>query len=236
MPLVRQHLPGRSRPGASRLGSGRRADGRGCVPGASVPGDGRRRRRLALRAESGARRCVAGTAGRARRLLLHARRRGRGAGDALRPARGRLVRCPWRPEHAGELSQRKPLGHAVSDAARLRQRPPGGRGAGRRPQPRSPRGSSSSRRAAFALEWTSSKGLSMAPMPSTSPSTRTCSIPRTRSSASCPSRAASPSSRLLLLLRRIAADRAVAGIGITGLGPAPENVAPVARLAAAAGL
>lgn len=40
----------------------------------------------------------------------------------------------------------------------------------------------------------------------------------------------------LALLRRIAADRAVAGIGITGLGPAPENVAPVARLAAAVGL
>jgi len=38
------------------------------------------------------------------------------------------------------------------------------------------------------------------------------------------------------LLRRIAAERPVAGIGLTGLGPAPENVAPVARLAGAAGL
>jgi arginase len=40
----------------------------------------------------------------------------------------------------------------------------------------------------------------------------------------------------LALLRRIAAARPVAGIGLTGLGPAPENVAPIARLAGAAGL
>jgi arginase family enzyme len=40
----------------------------------------------------------------------------------------------------------------------------------------------------------------------------------------------------LALLRRIAAGRPVAGVGLTGLGPEPENVAPVARLAAAAGL
>jgi len=40
----------------------------------------------------------------------------------------------------------------------------------------------------------------------------------------------------LALLRRIAAGLPVAGIGVTGLGPAPENVAPVARLAGAAGL
>jgi len=37
------------------------------------------------------------------------------------------------------------------------------------------------------------------------------------------------------LLRRIAAERPVAGIGVTGLGLAPENAAPVARLAAAIG-
>jgi len=40
----------------------------------------------------------------------------------------------------------------------------------------------------------------------------------------------------LALLRRIAAARPVAGIGLTGLGPAPENAAPIARLAGAAGL
>jgi arginase family enzyme len=40
----------------------------------------------------------------------------------------------------------------------------------------------------------------------------------------------------LALLRRIAAERPVAGLGVTGLGPAPENIAPVARFAAAAGL
>lgn len=40
----------------------------------------------------------------------------------------------------------------------------------------------------------------------------------------------------LALLRRIAEERPVAGIGLTGLGPAPENAAPVARLAGAAGL
>ncbi len=38
------------------------------------------------------------------------------------------------------------------------------------------------------------------------------------------------------LLRKIGAARPVAGIGLTGLGPAAENAAPVARLAAAAGL
>jgi arginase len=38
------------------------------------------------------------------------------------------------------------------------------------------------------------------------------------------------------VLRRIAAERTVAGAGFTGLGPAPENVAPVARLATALGL
>jgi arginase family enzyme len=37
------------------------------------------------------------------------------------------------------------------------------------------------------------------------------------------------------ILRRIAAERAVAGIGFTGLGPAPENAAPLQRLAGAAG-
>ena len=40
---------------------------------------------------------------------------------------------------------------------------------------------------------------------------------------------------VLALLRRVAAQRTVAGIGVTGLGPAPENVAPVARLAGAVG-
>ena len=40
----------------------------------------------------------------------------------------------------------------------------------------------------------------------------------------------------LALLRRIAAERPVAGIGVTGLGPAQENIAPVARFAVAAGL
>ena len=40
----------------------------------------------------------------------------------------------------------------------------------------------------------------------------------------------------LALLRRIAEERPVAGIGVTGLSPASENAAPVARLAAAAGL
>jgi arginase family enzyme len=38
------------------------------------------------------------------------------------------------------------------------------------------------------------------------------------------------------VLRRIAAEKPVAGAGFTGLGPAPENVAPVARLAGALGL
>jgi hypothetical protein len=38
------------------------------------------------------------------------------------------------------------------------------------------------------------------------------------------------------LLRRIAGERPVAGIGVTGLGPSPENVAPVMRLAGALGL
>ena len=40
---------------------------------------------------------------------------------------------------------------------------------------------------------------------------------------------------VLALLRRIAAQRPVAGIGVTGLAPAPENAAPVARLAGAVG-
>ena len=40
----------------------------------------------------------------------------------------------------------------------------------------------------------------------------------------------------LALLRRIAEERPVAGIGVTGLSPASENAAPVARLAVAAGL
>jgi arginase len=39
----------------------------------------------------------------------------------------------------------------------------------------------------------------------------------------------------LALLRRIAAERPVAGIGVTGLGLAPENAAPVARLVGAIG-
>jgi arginase len=38
------------------------------------------------------------------------------------------------------------------------------------------------------------------------------------------------------LLRRVAGERPLAGVGVTGLGPAPENVAPVVRLAAALGL
>jgi arginase family enzyme len=38
------------------------------------------------------------------------------------------------------------------------------------------------------------------------------------------------------VLRRIAAGQPVAGIGFTGLGPSPENIAPVARLAGALGL
>jgi arginase len=38
------------------------------------------------------------------------------------------------------------------------------------------------------------------------------------------------------MLRRIAADRPLAGAGLTGLGPAPENVAPLSRLAGALGL
>jgi arginase len=38
------------------------------------------------------------------------------------------------------------------------------------------------------------------------------------------------------ILRRILAERAVAGMGFTGLGPSPENVAPLARLAGALGL
>ena len=37
-------------------------------------------------------------------------------------------------------------------------------------------------------------------------------------------------------LRRIAGGRHVAGAGLTGLGPSPENVAPLARLAGALGL
>jgi arginase len=37
-------------------------------------------------------------------------------------------------------------------------------------------------------------------------------------------------------LRRIAAGHQVGGAGLTGLGPAPENVAPLARLAGALGL
>ncbi|MGH3040905.1 MAG: arginase family protein [Gaiellaceae bacterium] len=39
-----------------------------------------------------------------------------------------------------------------------------------------------------------------------------------------------------VVLRRIAGDQPVAGAGFTGLGPAPENVAPVAQLAGALGL
>jgi arginase len=38
------------------------------------------------------------------------------------------------------------------------------------------------------------------------------------------------------LLRRIGEARPVAGIGVTGLGPSRENVAPVMRLASALGL
>jgi arginase len=38
------------------------------------------------------------------------------------------------------------------------------------------------------------------------------------------------------ILRGIAGERAVAGVGLTGLGPAPENVAPLARLTGALGL
>ena len=38
------------------------------------------------------------------------------------------------------------------------------------------------------------------------------------------------------VLRRIAGDSPVVGAGLTGLGPAPENVAPLARLAGALGL
>jgi arginase len=38
------------------------------------------------------------------------------------------------------------------------------------------------------------------------------------------------------LLRRIAAERPVAGVGLTGLGPAPENVEPLVKLAGALGL
>ena len=38
------------------------------------------------------------------------------------------------------------------------------------------------------------------------------------------------------LLRSIGAEQPVAGIGLTGLEPAVENVAPLARLAAAAGI
>jgi arginase family enzyme len=38
------------------------------------------------------------------------------------------------------------------------------------------------------------------------------------------------------VLRRVADGRQVAGVGLTGLGPSPENVAPLARLAAALGL
>jgi arginase len=37
------------------------------------------------------------------------------------------------------------------------------------------------------------------------------------------------------ILRRIAGERPVVGIGFTGLGPAPENVEPLAQLAGAAG-
>ena len=88
------------------------------------PGDRRRRRGLAHRAEPRARCRAPRAAGRPGRLLLHARRRGRGAGDALRPPRRRLVRRARRPEHAGELAEREPLGHAVPDAARLRHRAP----------------------------------------------------------------------------------------------------------------
>ena len=102
-------------------GDGRRGDGAGGALAAPVPGGGRRRRGHARRADARARLRAARAAARPRRLLLLARRRGRGARDAARPVRRRLGRRARRPEHARELAVRQRVGHAAADDPRRRR-------------------------------------------------------------------------------------------------------------------
>ncbi len=94
---------------------------RGRVARAPLPGGGGRRRGHARRADPRPRLRAARAPARPRRLLLLARRRGRGAGDPARPARGRLGRRARRPEHARELAVRQRVGHAAADDPRRRR-------------------------------------------------------------------------------------------------------------------
>ena len=128
-------------------------------------------------------------AGRPRRLLLLARRRARRPGARYDRLAARLARRPRRPEHAGDLAERQPLGHALPD------------GAGRRAPSRSedavlvgardldPPELAFIERARLATARRRRLGARRRRTRSTSPSTSTCSPP-SRSSRTCPSRAA----------------------------------------------
>ena len=100
------------------------------------PGGRRRRGGDARRADAGGGDRPAGAPARARRLLLLAHRRGRGAGRSQRPDRAGLDRRPRRPEHGRELAVREPVGDAVPDDPRLRRGRPAGRDPARRAEPR----------------------------------------------------------------------------------------------------
>ena len=78
------------------------------------PGGGGGRGGDARRADAGGRDRPARAAARARRLLLRAHRRGRGARRPQRPDRAGLDRRARRPEHARELAVREPLGRRRS--------------------------------------------------------------------------------------------------------------------------
>ena len=146
VPQLRQR---RSRPGscASRAawGSGGEGDGRRCARRAariprsrSSSADTLDEQTEAVAEALPARPIVA------RRLLLHARRRGRGLARRVDRLARRLDRRARRPQHARDLALREPLGHAVPDAPRRRRRVARRRRARRSAQPRSARGRSSS--------------------------------------------------------------------------------------------
>ena len=132
------------------------------------------------------------------------------------------------------LPERKPLGHAAADAARLRHGSSGRRRARRRAEPRPARGRVHRRQRPAHGRGRRRARRSRAPTPSTSPSTSTCSTPTTRSSRFMPEPGGLTRRGGVRLLRRIVAERPSPGSASRASAAAPEN-AP-APAAAAVGL
>ncbi len=216
-------------------GRRRRGDGRGRVARAAVPGDGRGRGGDAGGAIRRARRRPPRPPPRPRRLLLLARRGGRGPLGPRGDARGDLDRRPRRPQHAGVVALGQRLGDAAAHAGRRRRGGAGARRAARCPQPRSTGGGvhreqryPDGRRTRWSVR-------STAPTPPTSRSTATRSS-RASSRSSCPSRTGIRLDELEELLRDVSGRTRVAGAGLTGLVADEANEPKLAALVRALGL